>query len=57
MEDQIIKIEQEFAYCGFTETPLTRRHIISLLVRGFDEDKIYSIGCDVGSGIYSTYRK
>ena len=54
MKDQIIKIEQEFAYCGFTETPLTRRHIISLLVRGLNEYDIFSIGCDVNSGLYST---
>ena len=54
MKDQIEKTIQQFAYYGFTETPLTRKHIIALLVRGFDENEIYSIGCDVSSGIYST---
>ena len=32
---------------GFIRTPLSRRKIASLLIRGFDKDQIYNIGCDV----------
>ena len=43
-----------FSRYGFVSSPLTRKHIALLVVRGFDNEAIYSIGCDVNSEIYST---
>jgi len=47
MTNKINAIQRKFAYFGFTCSPLTRRKIASLLVRGFDDQTIYTIGCGV----------
>ena len=47
MKDKIDNIQRKFAYFGFTCSPLTRRKIASLLIRGFDDQAIYTIGCGV----------
>jgi hypothetical protein len=54
MNNKINTILSMFAFYGFTSSPLTRKHIALLIVRGFDNDSIYTIGCDVNAGIYST---
>lgn len=54
MNKNINKIVSMFAKFGFTSSPLTRKHIALLIARGFDKESIYSIGCDVNSGVYST---
>lgn len=46
MINKINEIQKKFAYFGFTFSPLTRRKIASLLIRGFDVETIYAIGCD-----------
>jgi len=54
MNTTINTILSMFAKYGFASSPLTRKHIALLIVRGFNKDSIYSIGCDVNAGIYST---
>tara|TARA_R100001129_G_C5212997_1_gene217286 strand:- start:330 stop:530 length:201 start_codon:yes stop_codon:yes gene_type:complete len=46
----IDEVQRYFATYGFLKTPLSRRKIASLLIRGFDKDQIYNIGCDVFCG-------
>ena len=41
------EMQRYFAVNGFLKTPLSRRKIASLLIRGFDKDQIYNIGCDL----------
>tara|TARA_R100001079_G_C4360335_1_gene114757 strand:+ start:201 stop:401 length:201 start_codon:yes stop_codon:yes gene_type:complete len=41
------EVQRYFAINGFLKTPLSRRKIASLLIRGFDKDQIYNIGCDL----------
>ena len=41
------EVQRYFAFYGFIRTTLSRRKIASLLIRGFDKDQIYNIGCDV----------
>jgi hypothetical protein len=41
------EVQRYFAVNGFLKTPLSRRKITSLLIRGFDKDQIYNIGCDL----------
>ena len=43
---EIKEIEFEFSFSGFLYTPLSRKQIASLLLRGFDHNEIYSFGCD-----------
>ena len=50
MSNQADAIERKFIANGFLGSPLTRRHIISLLIRGFSINDIYGIGCDVYCG-------
>ena len=47
MTIQANEVEKHFLSCGFLGSPLERRHIVSLLIRGFSDDEIYRIGCDV----------
>lgn len=47
MSTQADTVERRFSSNGFLGSPLTRRHIISLLIRGFSIEDIYRIGCDV----------
>jgi len=54
MNNAINTILSMFAKYGYVSSPLTRKHIALLIVRGFDNDSIYSIGCDVNAGLYST---
>ena len=54
MNNTINTILSMFAKYGFAYSPLTRKHIALLITRGFDNDSIYSIGCDVNAGFYST---
>lgn len=49
MTIQVNDIEFMFARYGFLGCPLTRKKITSLLFRGFDNDAIYSIGCDIAA--------
>ena len=48
----IDEVQRHFATYGFLKTPLSRRKIASLLIRGFDKDQIYNIGCDVFGGFH-----
>jgi len=54
MNNTINTILSMFAKYGFTSSPLTKKHIALLIARGFDNESIYSIGCDVNSGLFST---
>jgi hypothetical protein len=54
MNKTINTILSMFAKYGFVSSPLTKKHISLLIVRGFDNDSIYSIGCEVNAGLYST---
>ena len=54
MTNQINSIVSMFAFYGFLACPLSRRKIASLLIRGFDKEQIYSIGCDSYCGAYPT---
>ena len=44
--EQIRNIESEFAFYGFIYPPLNRKRIASLLIRGFNSEQIYNLGCD-----------
>ncbi len=46
MIEQIKEIEATFLFYGFLGSPLERKKIASLLIRGFDADQIYAFGCD-----------
>ena len=46
MTQKVNDIEFMFARYGFLGSPLSRKKIISLLVRGFDSDDIYNFGCN-----------
>jgi len=52
MSTQADTVERYFIKNGFLGSPLTRRHIISLLIRGFGINDIYGIGCDIYCGAY-----
>jgi len=39
-----------FARFGFIETPLSASELSQLISWGWDDDAIYSIGCDCASG-------
>ncbi len=44
-------VKQSFAFYGFTYCPLEDEQIINLANGGLSERDIYTIGCDVHSGI------
>jgi len=46
MTQQINDIEFMFVRYGFLGSPLSRKQIVSLLIRGFDYDDIYNFGCN-----------
>ena len=46
MIEQIKQIEYTFMKYGFLYPPLSRKRIVSLLLRGFDDNEIYGFGCD-----------
>ena len=43
---EIKEIEADFLFHGFLYTPLNRKQIASLLLRGFTHNEIYGFGCD-----------
>jgi len=43
-------VELRFWVYGFIGSPLSRKRITSLLLRGFDTDQIYRFGCDIYCG-------
>lgn len=43
-------IEFRFWWYGGMASPLPRKRIASLLLRGFDADEIYRFGCDIYCG-------
>ena len=47
----ILAIQNEFAFYGFTQPPLSHEQIRRLLEDGFSQGLIYSIGCDVEGGV------
>ena len=49
MTIQVNDVEFMFVRYGFLGCPLTRKQIVSLLCRGIDHDRIYSIGCDIAA--------
>jgi hypothetical protein len=49
MTQQINDIEFMFVRYGFLGSPLSRKQIVSLLIRGFDYDDIYNFGCNAYS--------
>ena len=40
-------IKQQFLYYGFLKMPLSKRKIISLILRNKTNCEIYNIGCDI----------
>jgi hypothetical protein len=46
MTRKVQQIKQMFLYYGFLKSPLTTKNIVSLLLRGYTKDEIYSFGCD-----------
>lgn len=50
MTTAINEVQRQFAFYGFTTSPLTRREIAQLIIRGRTQEQIYSIGCDVAGG-------
>ena len=46
----ITDIIKNFAFYGFTETPLTAAEMDQCISWGFDMDTIYGIGCDCANG-------
>jgi hypothetical protein len=50
MTTAINEARNKFFFYGFTTSPLTRREIAKLIIRGRTQEQIYSIGCDVAGG-------
>ena len=46
-EKRLNFIEQQFLYYGFLKMPLSKRKVISLILRNKTNCEIYNIGCDV----------
>ena len=51
----IIAIKKEFAFYGFTCSPLTDKEIETTLQKNLTFDEIYGIGCDVSNGYAFDY--
>ena len=43
-------IKQQFLYYGFLKMPLSKRKVISLILRNKTNCEIYNIGCDIKGG-------
>jgi hypothetical protein len=43
------EIEKYFLFYGFLKCPFNRKKLVSLILRGFDKDKIYEFGCDIAT--------
>ena len=50
MTKKINDIQKMFAYYGFVNSPISRKKISSLIIRGFSKESIYLIGCDIHNG-------
>ena len=50
MTTAINEARGKFGFYGFTVSPLTRREIARLIIRGKTQEEIYSIGCDLAAG-------
>lgn len=50
LQEYTYKLKQDFAFYGFTETPLTDEQIEHLFDNGFSIDDAYSVGCDAFCG-------
>ena len=50
MTKKINDIQKMFAYHGFINSPISRKKITSLIIRGFSKESIYLIGCDIHNG-------
>lgn len=50
MTTAINEARNKFFFYGFTASPLTRREIAKLIIRGKTQEEIYSIGCDLAGG-------
>jgi len=50
MIKKINDIQKMFAFYGFTNCPISRKKITSLIIRGFSKESIYLIGCDTYNG-------
>ena len=46
----VADIQQMFAKYGFTETPLTVEEIKYCFEKGFEEEEIFWLGCDLAAG-------
>jgi hypothetical protein len=50
MTEKTKEIERMFSFYGFISCPLSKKRIVSLIMRGKTKNDIYSIGCDVYCG-------
>jgi len=50
MKDKINAVIRMFGFYGFIACPLSRKKIVSLIIRGKTIAEIYEIGCDVYNG-------
>jgi hypothetical protein len=50
MSNKINEVESMFYGYGFIACPLSRKKIVSLIIRGKTIDEIYEIGCNVYCG-------
>ena len=50
MVNRILDIQYEFVFHGFLVPPVSGRRIASWIIRGFSDDEIYAMGCDVAAG-------
>jgi hypothetical protein len=47
MTEKINDIQKMFAFHGFIKSPISRKKIVNLFLRGFTKESIYIIGCDI----------
>ncbi len=50
MENKINAVVRMFSFYGFVSCPLSRKKIVSLIIRGKTISEIYEIGCNVNCG-------
>ena len=50
MNPTVASTLEEFAFYGFTESPLTTAEIERAIAAGLDAEDIYRLGCDCGCG-------
>ena len=47
MTEKINDMQKIFAFHGFIKSPISRKKIVNLFLRGFTKESIYIIGCDI----------